>query len=319
MRFLVTGGFGYIGARLGQYLVADGHDVVLGTRSNDLTPPAWLPTAKIMLTDWSNIGKLSAACEQVDIVIHSAGMNAADCIENPAEAFNFNAVATARLVEAANNSGVKKFIYLSTAHVYSDPLTGLINEDTCPRNIHPYATSHLAGENAVLWTANKNNFAVVVLRIANVIGMPAHKNVNSWTLVVNDLCRQAVQNKSMRLRSRGLQKRDFITMSEVCRTIAFLSMNSYQNICNPIFNLGSGHSKTVYEIAELIQARCNSVLNFIPKLETDIDKNDTSSFGELNYSIKKITSLGISINSNLQSEIDQLLHFCNKEYKEFHK
>jgi len=319
MRFLITGGFGYIGARLAQYLVADGHEVILGTRSQKLKSPDWLPKAKVILNDWSDIRNLSAACDRVDIVIHSAGMNAADCKESPAEAFNFNAVATARLVEAANNSGVNKLIYLSTAHVYSDPLIGLIDEDTCPRNIHPYATSHLAGEHAVLWNSKQNNLEVVVLRLANVIGVPAHKNVNSWTLLVNDLCRQAIEQKSIRLRSSGIQQRDFITMSEVCRTIAFLSQISFQNIGNPIYNLGSGEAKSVYEIAELIQTRCNIIFNFTPKLETVNDHREVINIVELIYSIKKITSLGISINSSPQLEIDQLLHFCYKEYNEFHK
>ena len=77
-------------------------------------------------------------------------MNSQDCANDPVAALEFNGVATTRLVSAALSSGVKKFIYLSTAHIYSSPLVGKISEETYPKNFHPYATSHLAGEMAVL-------------------------------------------------------------------------------------------------------------------------------------------------------------------------
>src|SRR3546814_20189177 len=98
-------------------------------------------------------------------------MNAQNCAANPVEALEFNGVATARLVQAAARVGIRRFIYLSTAHVYCAPLTGTITEDTCPRNLHPYATSHLAGENAVLRAVKAGEISGMVLRFLNVLGV----------------------------------------------------------------------------------------------------------------------------------------------------
>ena len=109
---------------------------------------------------------------------------------------DFNGVATKRLVEAASRAGVKKFIYLSTAHVYASPLVGTITEQTLPNNSHPYASSHLAGESAVLNADERGVIQGVVMRLSNAYGAPMHKGVNCWMLVVNDLCRQAVQTRS---------------------------------------------------------------------------------------------------------------------------
>src|SRR3546814_17036700 len=95
-------------------------------------------------------------------------MNAQNCAANPVEALEFNGVATARLVQAAARVGIRRFIYLSTAHVYCAPLTGTITEDTCPRNLHPYATSHLAGENAVLSAVQAGEISGMVLRLSKI-------------------------------------------------------------------------------------------------------------------------------------------------------
>src|SRR3546814_14338280 len=117
------------------------------------------------------------ACRGCDAVIHAAGMNAQNCAANPVEALEFNGVATARLVQAAARVGIRRFIYLSTAHVYCAPLTGTITEDTCLRNLHPYATTHLAGENAVLLAVQFGEILGIVLGIANVLGVPAYPEV----------------------------------------------------------------------------------------------------------------------------------------------
>ena len=139
MRILITGGLGLIGGRLGQHLHQAGHQVILGSR-NTCNPPDWLPQAEVAETDWKVDSSLEQICNGVDVLIHAAGMNAQDCVADPVAALEFNGLATARLLASAICAGVKRFIYLSTAHVYASPLVGTINEDTCPRNLHPYAT-----------------------------------------------------------------------------------------------------------------------------------------------------------------------------------
>ena len=104
-------------------------------------------------------------------MIHAAGMNAQDCAENPVGALGFNGVSTARLVQASIRAGVSKFIYFSTAHVYCSPLTGEIDVTSCPRNLHPYASTHLAGEYALMSAAQGDNgLTGIILRLSNVIG-----------------------------------------------------------------------------------------------------------------------------------------------------
>ena len=156
MRILITGGFGFVGGRLAVHLAQAGHQIVLGSR-NASSPPIWLPQAEVVQIVWEDDRTLEHCCDGVDGVIQAAGMNEQDCAAGPVAALDFNGVATARLIEAASRAGVKKFIYLSTAHIYASPLVGTITEETFPRNLHPYATSHLAGEHAVLSASSRGD------------------------------------------------------------------------------------------------------------------------------------------------------------------
>ena len=303
-----------IGGRLGQHLHQAGHQVILGSR-NASNPPNWLPQAEVVNTDWKVDRALEQICSGADVVIHAAGMNAQDCVADPVAALEFNGLATARLLAAAIRADVKRFIYLSTAHVYASPLVGTITEDACPRNQHPYATSHLAGENVVLGAIQRKQIEGIVLRLSNAFGAPMHKDVNCWMLLANDLCRQAVQSGKMVLRSNGLQQRDFIGISEVCRAAEHLAFCNYDALLPSVFNVGSGVSQSVLEMAQLIQQRCKLVLGFEPDLlqpGTSIDERNEN----LEYRSDKLAKIGVNLNYDNNTEIDRLLAFCHASFNQ---
>jgi len=312
MRILITGGFGFIGGRLAAYLSLAGHQVVLGSR-NETHLPNWLPQAEVVQIKWSDESALESSCEGVDVIIHAAGMNAQDCAADPIGALDFNGVTTKRLVEAANRVGVKKFIYLSTAHVYASPLVGTITEKTLPSNSHPYASSHLAGESAVLSANERGVIQGVVIRLSNTYGAPMHKDVNCWMLVVNDLCRQAVTLRSMTLRSRGLQRRDFITLHDVSRVVAHMIDLPNAQIGDGLFNVGSGKSERVIDMVGLVQSRCAEVLGYSPAIIRPEPTEGDKSLN-LNYRIDKLLSTGFSLCGNAVLEIDETLRMCKNNF-----
>ena len=313
MRVLVAGGFGFVGGRLVEQLQQVGHKVTVGSR-NIKNILEFLPNATVTQINWSDDKALEKICLGVDVVIQAAGMNAHDCAANPVAALEFNGLATARLCAAASRSGVSRFIYLSTAHVYASPLAGIITEDACPRNLHPYATSHLAGENAVLSTERRDKIEGIVLRASNIFGVPVNKEVNCWMLLVNDLCRQAVETGQMILHSNGLQERDFIPMTEFCRIVERLS--SYDREVGPsgIFNVGSGVTYSVLEIAKIVGQRCKLVLGFEPKCQRSASSADETC-ERLVYRSDRLATFGLNVNVDLNAEIDRLLEFCKLSYQ----
>lgn len=315
MRILITGGGGYVGGRLAVHLAQAGHQIVLGSRKAS-NPPAWLPQAEAAQIVWDGDGALEHSCNGVDVVIQAAGMNAQDCTTDPVAALAFNGVATARLVAAASRAGVPRFIYLSTAHVYASPLEGTITEETCPRNLHPYATSHLAGEHAVLSASQRGKIQGIVLRLSNAFGAPMHKDVNCWMLLVNDLCKQAAQTRKLVLQSSGVQQRDFIGLTEVCRVTEHLAVGHGESMQTGIFNLGAGVSQSVLEMAQLIQQRCMQVLGFEPVLQrVQGGVDEQHPMLTLTYRADNLAALGVNSNGlDNTAEIDSLLRFCQSTF-----
>ena len=296
------------------HLAQVGHQILLGSRRFQPTPDC-LPCARVLTTNWDNDNQLRQTCKNVDIVIHAAGMNANDCDKNPVAALAFNGVATARIVNAASEAGVNQFIYLSTAHVYSHALIGTITEETCPKNLHPYATTHLAGEFSVLAPNKKSDMDAIVLRLSNVFGAPINKKVDCWTLLVNDLCKQAVEKRFLTLRSSGIQHRDFISMSKLCLIIEQLIYDGGGERRNGIFNIGNGVSQSVLEMTEIIQDRCKQILGFQPDILRPSEINNFNCV-PLNYDSIYLNNLLAKFNYiDANDEIDDLLRFCKSNFE----
>lgn len=311
MRVLVTGGFGYLGGRYAQYASQQpGVQVVIGSR-RAVAPPRWAPGAATAQTDWDSAASLEKACAGADAVVHLAGMSAQDSAARPAAALAFNGEGTARLVSAAAKQGVGKFLYLSTAHVYGNLLAGTIDEKTEPVSTHPYATSHLAGEYAVRDEVRRGRMSGLVIRLSNSFGAPVRADADCWTLLINDLSRQAVVAGAIRLRSSGLARRDFIPVSEACRAIHHL-LGSIEMVPETV-NVGGKWAPTVREAAHVVQSRCVSVLGFRPDMFHPAPEEGEAS-NDLDYRIDLLEQSGFSVATVHEREIDALLSFCQREF-----
>ena len=309
MRVLITGAKGFVGGRIAEAFYTKGYEVVLGSRTQ-IGSFNTFSQANSALINWSDISSLEVACKDVDLVIHASGMNALDCSINPLQAFEVNALYTGKLINAAISQKVKRLIYISTAHVYSNPLLGEISEETCPKNLHPYATSHLAGENLLL--ANKN-IQGIVFRLSNAFGPPVNKNVNCWMLFVNDLCRQVIEEKKILLKSDASQLRDFVTMTDVVNATEHFIDLTVQSDQENIFNIGSEFTMTIAEIAEMISSRAKLLFGYKPRI-TIGDSKRRYDGKNLKYSIEKLKSTGFRMQNLWLAEIDATLLFCKEHF-----
>lgn len=296
-----------MGGRVAKHLHRAGHLIVLGTRQA-YRSPEWLPQAEVVQLHWHDAAALERSCRGVDVVIHAAGMNAQDCVADPVAALEFNGLATARLLAAAIRAGVQRFIYLSTAHVYASPLVGTITENTCPRNLHPYATSHLAGEYAVLAAGQRGQIHGIVLRLSNAFGAPMWKDVNCWTLLVNDLCRQAVVTGQLKLHTSGMQLRDFITLEDVSRAVLHILQAESRILADGLFNLGGDAVTSILAMTEHVTARWKVMTG----KDLPISRPEPSGPlpEPLDYSCDKLKATGFSLTSQVHQEIDATLGLC---------
>ena len=250
---LITGSTGYIGSRLCEWMAINAKDTIRSiSRKN---------------TDYFNDESIKKACEGADTVIHLASLNEKESSENPEEALKVNTALTLRLLNASISAGVRKFIYFSTAHVYGSPLTGFIDELKVPRPVTPYSITHKAAEDFVNEKNDRKKISGLIFRLSNCFGYPLNSSINQWNLVVNDLCRQAVTVKKLILKSSGIQKRDFITMTDVCRAAGHIISLDDLLLKDNIFNLGGDNAMSIYEIAEYISDTCFELFSYKPPVE----------------------------------------------------
>jgi UDP-glucose 4-epimerase len=309
---LLTGGLGYLGGRLACALVEAGHQVRCGTRRSGAVTPEGLPAMPMAMLDWASTEALTEACRGVDCVIHLAAMNEVESARDPVGALKMNGLASLRLLEAAKAADVRRFIYFSTAHVYGAPLQGDIDEMTLPRPIHPYAITHKVAEDFVLAAHDRQQIEGVVIRLSNGFGAPVTPDVDRWTLLVNDLCRQAVTTGELRLNSAGAQLRDFITLGDVALAVNHLLQLDASQLADGLFNLGGGQVMSILEMTERIAARW--------QLLTGCDiaivrpAGDGVSQPTLNYRCDKLAATGFVLTGQIDREIDDTLQLCLRAF-----
>lgn len=305
---LLTGGLGYVGGRVALALVQAGYEVRCGSRRQGTAAPAWLPTLQMVHLDWDSDDMLAQACQGVDCVIHLAAANEIESARDPIGALRMNGLASLRLLEAAKRSNVRRFIYFSTAHVYGSPLQGEITEASLPRPIHPYAITHKVAEDFVLAAHDQAQIEGIVVRLSNGFGAPATPNIDRWTLLVNDLCRQAAATGALKLNSAGIQLRDFITLGDVADAVVHLMTLDAPRIGNGLFNLGGGNSVSILAMAERVASRWRALTH--SEIAIARPSDDRGPAPSLIYRCDKLAETGYAPTNQIDLEIDNTLRLC---------
>lgn len=300
---VVTGGFGYAGGRIVRNLIECGATVRVSTRRQTANVPDW---ARQSVT-WG--GDYDALFEGADCAIHLAAPNEIECARNPNGSVDTTVNLTLNAIGAAQTSGLRRFIYMSTVHVYG-PMQGYIDEDSPPDPGHPYATAHLESEKAVADAAT-NNFDAIILRLTNGFGAPADTRPDRWSLLVNDLCRQAVKDRHLVLKSDGMQQRDFLPLGDVANAVAYFVFAPPHPTGVRVFNLSAGKSVRVRDMAELIRTRAQELLGTeiglsLPAAAVPAPQAD------LLIDNRRLLATGFTPATDPVAEIDGMLRFCTE-------
>lgn len=312
---LITGGRGYVGSAIAKSLKQQCQDKKIIISSQKVQSEKYWEGSDFLYThfDCFNQEALRTLCQNVEIIIHLAALDETKTEEDPNLALQVNTLGTLNLLEAAKSAGVKRFIYFSTAHVYGTPLSGILSEETLAKPLTHYALTHKFAEDYALTFTYKNpEFYSTIFRLSNAIGVPGNVNCQRWTLLVNDLCKQAITQQRLVLCSKGLQYRDFITLADVSAAVQYFLNDVSPVKAQGIFNLGSGTSMRVIEMTQLIQERCSVLFDFLPPIVTPESQQLGMCHDQFIYSNKKILELGFQFNHDLEQAVDETLLLCQK-------
>ena len=304
---LLTGGFGNLGGRITAAIAATNRwNIKLISRSA-LTAPNWAPDAEIIRFDLTKRPPVSTICDGVDAVIHLAALEDIAAKSNTDLANELSGNATRYLIENATRFNVDRFLFMSTAHVYGDVLAGRITEESLVTSSHPYATSHMLGEQALINA--EAALTGIRIRCANGFGYPIDQKVVLKNTLLNDLCQQVAQTGVITLRSSGTQPRNFVPFGDVAAATIHLLELDKTHLGDGLFNVGSTSSCSVLAMAQLVAERAHQVFG----VDCPIVRPENAEMTEpqmLDYSISKLLATGFSTSNSVDKEIDGLLRSC---------
>ncbi len=257
MRYLITGGAGFIGSHLAEHLVAAGHDVTVlddlssGRRTNLKAVRRQIRFIRGSVTD---VNTCRRALEGIDCVLHHAAVTSVQqSVDDPLSAHQVNATGTLNILLAARDRGVRRVVYAGSTSAYGNPATLPNSEDHVTRPLSPYAASKLAGEEYCVALHATYGLETVVLRYFNIFG-PRQDPNSQYAAVVPRFIAAALGHERPTIYGDGGQTRDFVYVANVVHANVLASRAPAADVAGQVFNVGCGRAVSVNELWEKIRS-----------------------------------------------------------------
>ena len=260
MKYLVTGGAGFIGSNLVDKLISLGHDVIcIDDESAECHEQFyWNDKAQNYKYDICDYDLIAPLFENVDCVFHVASdARIQPAILNPKKSIQSNAVGTANVLELCRVNKVDRLIYSSTSSAYGKKAL-LPNQEIQPSDpLTPYSAAKVFGENLARVYFNLYGLKTISLRYFNVYG-DRQPLKGQYAPVIGLFLKQKREARSLTIVGDGSQRRDFTHISDVVH--ANLLASEVTTGFGEVYNIGYGNSYSILEIANMI----SNDVKFIP-------------------------------------------------------
>jgi len=271
LRWLITGGCGFIGTCLIKQLIEEGGHMIrvidnlsVGTRENlaractfeEIPSPRLAARCSSLSTTINSVELIVGdildedlalkVTKDIDVIVHlAANTGVAPSVEDPRKDCVTNVIGTLNYLEGARQNGVKRFVFASSGAPLGEQEPPL-HEEMAPHPVSPYGASKLAGEGYC--SAYYRTFGVetVVLRFGNVYG-PGSGHKNS---VLAKFIKQALAGETLEIYGDGTQTRDFIYIDDLVRAIRLAATK--EGVGGEIFQIATNRETTVQEMLEVL-------------------------------------------------------------------
>jgi nucleoside-diphosphate-sugar epimerase len=270
IKYLVTGGAGFIGSHIVEELLKRGEYVRVldnfstGNRDNlrfpDLPNGLVEHSLELIEGDIRDLDICREACDGVDYIFHQAALRSVPkSVDDPCATNEANVNGTLNLLLAAKDRGVKRFVYASSSSVYGDSNHLPQLEDQHPHPISPYAVSKLVGEYYCSVFSKIYGLETISLRYFNVFG-PRQDPHSEYSAVIPKFIQSALHGEPLIIHGDGLQSRDFTYVSNVVE--ANLLSTKIAKTNGSIVNIASGRNYSVLDIGKVISDISQKTLKF---------------------------------------------------------
>ena len=267
MDYLITGGAGFIGSNIAEYLVGQGRSVRIfdnfssGKRAN---VQSFADKAEIIEGDLRDPKSIRRGVKDVRYVLHLGAIPSVPrSVENPQATNEANITGTVNLLVAARDAGVKRVVFTSSSSVYGDTPTLPKREDMPPSPLSPYAIHKITGEYyaSVFWRLY--GLETVSLRYFNVFG-PRQDPQSQYAAVIPRFITAILHDQSPVIFGDGNQTRDFSHVENIIEANR-LACEAPKEALGQAFNIACGGRISLLDLV----ATVNKILgkNVKPKLD----------------------------------------------------
>ena len=253
MKFLVTGGAGFIGSHLTEELVQRGHQVRVvddfstGKKKNIAS---FLDKIELIEGDIRDIEVCRQAAKGMDFVLHQAALTSVPySIENPLLTNEINIKGTLNLLLASRDATVQRYVFASSAAVYGDDPHLPKKEEGVGASLSPYALSKRVGEMFCQLFTRTFGLSTVCLRYFNIFG-PRQDPASQYASVIPLFISRMLKNEKPVIFGDGEQTRDFLFVSNVVEAnMLAVKADSSEG---EVFNIGYGEETSINELTRKI-------------------------------------------------------------------
>ena len=289
-RCLVIGGNGFIGSHVVDELASMGHEVTVFDRLSDNRPRFKAAGVTTRVGDFLNVGELADALRGQDVVFHLLSTSTPASAEaDPLLDVRTNVTGSIELFRLAAGSGVQHVYFASTGGaIYGEHGSDLVDEDTRPEPVSPYAIGKLTIERYLQYFRRTRGLQSTSLRLSNPYG-PRQSPLRKQG-VIPIFLRQLWLGEPLTVYGDGSMVRDYIYVADIARMIV-APLGSTPT--DAVYNVGSGVGHSINEILDSI-ARVTGLTpdvryaavppTFVQRIALDVAKF-TAEFGSLTHPI----------------------------------
>jgi UDP-N-acetylglucosamine 4-epimerase len=262
--FLITGGAGFIGSHIAEYLLKHGAkkvrvlDNFANGFENNLSILKQYPAFEFIEGDIRNAQTCLQACDSIDFVSHQAALGSVPrSIKEPLYFTEVNIGGFANMLNAAIDKGVKTFVYASSSSVYGDELTLPKVEDKIGNCLSPYAATKKTNELYAQVFADVYGIKVMGFRYFNIFG-PRQDPDGAYAAVIPLFVKGILKQTPVYINGDGEQTRDFTFVDNAVQINVKGMLTDNTAAFSKVYNVAVGERFTVNQLYKTCQQQLNS-------------------------------------------------------------